>query len=81
MILHKNMKWFLNGPIFEKILLLIVILNTIVLCFDGLFHDENTLKIQANLYLFFNILFVIEFAIKILIFGPKSNLNITASIN
>lgn len=74
LILHKHAKRVITGQIFEKSLLLVVVFNTIILCFEGLFNDEDTIRTISRLFYFFNILFVIEFGVKFLVFGPRSSL-------
>ena len=71
-ILHKYLKRFVNGMFFEKMTLFMVVFNTIILSFDGLFEDVQTIKNLGVLFYFFNLFFVIEFAVKLLILGPKS---------
>lgn len=75
-ILHKYFERFLNGELFEKILLLIVVINTIIMCFDGLFTDQASIDLQSRFFFFFNIFFVVEMCIKLLIFGFKSHFSL-----
>lgn len=60
-----------NTSFFDNIFMLAVVLNTIILCLDGLIADDQqiTLKTITVVLTFF---FVAEMAIKITAVGPKS---------
>ena len=68
---RKNLGRFSNTSFFDNIFMLAVVLNTVILCLDGLITDDQqmTLKTITTVLTF---IFVAEMTIKIIAFGPRS---------
>ena len=68
---RKNLGRFSNTSFFDNFFMSAVVLNTAILCLDGLIADDQqmTLKTITAVLTF---IFVAEMMIKIIAFGPRS---------
>lgn len=73
----QRLRWFFYlfsiDKYFDFFIMMIVILNVLVMALDGNLLDTQT-KIEVyKLNFFFNAVFILEFAVKIVGLGPISN--------
>ena len=67
--LRNILRKIVDHPIFENIIILSVISNTVILSLDGLIFDKGILLILENINLSFTILFTIEMGAKLIAYG------------
>lgn len=60
---------FINSSFFNNLIIISVLLNTLVLASDGLITNQNALNALSDLNLLFTVIFTIEMALKLFVFG------------
>lgn len=73
-LFQKHLGKFVDGKIFDNLMIISVIINTVILAMDGLFTDQTTITLFQLFNLSFTIIFAIEMGTKIVAYGPKGYL-------
>jgi len=79
-VFRKNLRKLAETSFFEYFFMVAVLMNTVVLCMDGLLNNnqEETVKTMTSVLTY---VFVAEMVIKITAFGLKGKKNLFYSLN
>ena len=71
--MHKYLKFFVNGSIFNNLATLCVFANTAILALDGMFTDPKTNEDLEYVNDIFTFIFIGEMIIKLIALSPIGN--------